>query len=128
MECSPRGGGNRLAECLEYATGLKLIENAVRAALDMPVIELEQKPYDGYWAEVILHSNKDGIYKELWTDEAIQRCVIERDIWVKPGDKVKSFKAANFSIGTLIFRFAREEELKTVMKETEKYIKVILED
>lgn len=128
MECSPRGGGNRLAECLEYATGTKLIENAVRAALDMPIIGLEQKPYDGYWAEVILHSNKDGIYKELWIDEAIRNCVIERDVWVKPGDEVKSFTAASYSIGTLILRFENEENLWALMKETEKHIKVILED
>ena len=30
MEVSPRGGGNRLCEVLEMATGTKLIQNAVR--------------------------------------------------------------------------------------------------
>lgn len=126
MECSPRGGGNRLAECLEYATGVKLVENAVRAALGMPVVGLEQKPYNGYWAEVILHSDVDGIYSELWVDESVREYIIERDIWVEPGDEVKSFTAANFSIGTLIFRFENEERLQKVMTETDKYIKVIL--
>lgn len=33
MEVSPRGGGNRLAEMLRYATGVDLITNAVRAAV-----------------------------------------------------------------------------------------------
>lgn len=128
MECSPRGGGNRLAECLEHATGVRLIENAVRAALGMPVVGLEQKPYDGYWAEIVLHSGKDGVYKRLWIEESVQECVIERDIWVRPGEKVKSFTAANFSIGTLVLRFESEAELQAVMAETDKYIKVILED
>lgn len=127
MECSPRGGGNRLAECLEYATGVKLVENAVRAALDMPIVGLEQKPYDGYWAEVVLHANEDGIYKCLWIDGFIQECVIEIDIWVKPGDKVKRFTAANFSIGTIVLRFESEEKLQTVMEEVHEYIKVVLE-
>ena len=105
-----------------------LIENAVRAALGMPVVGLEQKPYDGYWAEIVLHSGKDGVYKRLWIEESVQECVIERDIWVRPGEKVKSFTAANFSIGTLVLRFESEAELQAVMAETDKYIKVILED
>ena len=50
MEVSPRGGGNRLAECLHYATGVDLVKNTVRAALGLPVEGIEQKPYDGCWA------------------------------------------------------------------------------
>ena len=46
MECSPRGGGNRLSECLKYATGIDLVKNAVRAALGEEIIGVEQKPYD----------------------------------------------------------------------------------
>lgn len=128
MECSPRGGGNRLAECLECATGVKLIENVVRAALGMTVVALEQKPYDRYWAEIVLHSDEHGIYKELWIDESIRECVIERDIWVRPGDEVKSFTAANHSIGTLVLRFESAEKMHAIMAETDRYIKVILED
>ena len=30
MELSPRGGGNRLAECLRYATGVDMITNMVK--------------------------------------------------------------------------------------------------
>ena len=41
MECSPRGGGNRLAECLRYATGVDLIKAAVLAAVGEPVTEVE---------------------------------------------------------------------------------------
>ena len=37
MEYSPRCGGNRLSECLKYATGIKLIENTVRAAIGMSI-------------------------------------------------------------------------------------------
>ena len=37
MEVSPRGGGNRLAEMLRYATGVDLVTNAVRAAVGMQI-------------------------------------------------------------------------------------------
>ena len=125
MECSPRGGGNRLAECLEHATGVRLIENTVRAALGIPTEGIEQKPYDGYWAEIILHSDRDGIFDELWIDDAVHQYVVERDLWVKQDDPVKGFTAANHAIGTLVLRFDTEERLQTVMNSSSEYVKII---
>lgn len=126
MECSPRGGGNRLCECLEYATGVKLVENAVRAAVGMPIVGIEQKPYDGCWAEVILHSDEDGIFKELWIDESLRECVVERDLWIEPGAEVHKFDSANFAIGTLVLRFETQQRLAEVMADIPRYVKVIL--
>ena len=126
MECSPRGGGNRLAECLEYATGVKLVENAVRAAIGMPVTDVEQKPYNGCWAEVILHSDKAGVFDSLWISDEIRDAVFERDLWIEPGTAVGGFSAANEAIGTLVLRFEDEETLQKVMTDIPKYVKIRL--
>ena len=126
MECSPRGGGNRLAECLEYATGVKLVENADRAALGMPTAGVEQRPYDGCWAEVILHSDRPGVFDSLWIDDSIADTVYERDLWIEPGTPVGGFSAANEAIGTLVLRFETQERLQTVMNDIGNYCKVIL--
>ena len=128
MECSPRGGGNRLAECLEYATGVKLVENAVRAAVDMPVVGVEQKPYDGCWAEVILHSDRPGVFRELWIHDAILSNVIERDLWIEPGTTVGGFQAANEAVGTLVLKFESEEKLQQIMGDVSSYVKILLND
>ncbi|MBQ6927337.1 MAG: ATP-grasp domain-containing protein [Oscillospiraceae bacterium] len=128
MECSPRGGGNRLAECLEYATGVKLVENAVRAALGMPTVGVEQKPYDGCWAEIILHSDKPGIFEALCIDPAIEDAVYERDLWIEPGTRVGGFSAANEAIGTLVLKFETQERLREVMREPSRYVKVALRE
>ncbi len=125
MECSPRGGGNRLAECLEYATGVKLIENSVRAALGMPVVGVEQKPYDGFWAEVVLHSDKDGLFDSLWIDESVKENIVEKDLWVESGTKVNAFSAANLAIGMLILRFDNEKRMQEVMKDSSEFVKII---
>ena len=126
MECSPRGGGNRLAECLEYATGVKLVENAVRAAVGLPIVGVEQKPYDGCWAEVILHSDKAGVFDSLWIDDSIKHCIVERDLWIEPGAKVGGFSAANEAIGTLVLRFENAEILEKVMGDISSYVQVKL--
>ncbi len=126
MECSPRGGGNRLAECLEYATGVNLIENVIRAALGMELVEINQKEYNGHWAEIILHSDEVGTFSSLWIDDSIKTSVYEKDLWVNPGDKVGSFMAANESIGTLVLQFDNDKRLNEVMKNQDKYVKVML--
>ena len=126
MECSPRGGGNRLAECLEYATGVKLVEGAVRAAVGLPVTGIEQKPYNGCWAEVILHSDKPGTFDKLWIDESIRDAVFERDLWIESGTKIGGFRAANEAIGTLVLRFETDEILQNVMADISKHVKVLL--
>lgn len=127
MELSPRGGGNRLAECLRYATGVDLITNAVRAAIGEEIVDVEQKPYDGYYAEVILHSDKAGIFDSLWISDKIENSLIEKDLWITKGDKVGDFSAANEAIGTLILRFNDEDGLEKVMSNINDYVKTIIE-
>ncbi len=126
MELSPRGGGNRLSECLEYATGVKLVENAVRAAVGMPIVGVEQKPYDGCWAEVILHSDKPGVFDRLWISDEIAGNVFERDLWIEPGTKVGGFSAANEAVGTLVLKFENDSRLQEVMADVSRYVKILV--
>jgi len=126
MELSPRGGGNRLAEMLRYATGVDLITNAVRAAVGMPVEGVEQKPYDGCWAEVILHSDRPGVFDRLNIAEEIRGNVVEEDLWIAPGDRVGGFSAANEAIGTLVLKFDTQARLQEVMQDVSRYVKVEL--
>lgn len=126
MELSPRGGGNRLAEVLRYATGVDMITNAVRAAVGMPVEGIEQKPYDGCWAEVILHSDKAGTFDHLWIADEIRSNVIEEDLWIQPGAVVGGFSAANEAIGTLVLKFEDDARLQQVMGDLPTYVQVIL--
>lgn len=126
MEVSPRGGGNRLSEMLRYATGVDLIANAVRASVGDPLEGLEQKPYDGYWAEIILHSDKDGRFCRIEMDADFERAhVVEKDLWVKEGDAVHGFRGANDAIGTLVLRFGDKPAMEAVLADWRTYIKVV---
>ena len=112
MEVSPRGGGNRLAEMLHFATGVDLITNAVRAAVGDEIVGVEQRPYNGHWAEVILHADRDGRFVGLDIErDFYKRYVKQVDLWVKKNDKVSAFRGANDSIGTLVLSFDSEEDL-----------------
>ena len=115
MEVSPRGGGNRLCEVLELATGVPLIRNAVKAAVGLPVDEMHDPVYNGHWAEVILHSDVDGLFSALDIDPAVQPFVVETDLWVAPGDRVERFSGANKAIGTLVLNFPDRDTLEARM-------------
>lgn len=128
MEVSPRGGGNRLAEMIRYASGVDMIKAAVQAAVGLQIDKVEQPQYDGSWAEYVLHSRIDGKFKELWIEPYFAaNNVIEVDLWVTKGEEIHSFTAANFSIGTVVMKFASQEELESKLSSMERYIKVIVE-
>lgn len=124
MELSPRGGGNRLAECLRYATGVDMITNMVRYSVGLSIDDIKQAPYSGYWAEIILHSDSPGIFDELWISDAIGGNIVEIDLWIESGAKVAGFSAANEAIGTLVLRFESQERLNEVLANQKKYVEV----
>lgn len=126
MECSPRGGGNRLAEMMRYCTGVDLITNAVRAAIGEEIVEIEQKDVNGFWAEIILHSEKKGVFKNLYISEELKNNIVETDLWIEKDTEVGGFSGANEAIGTLVLKFETEEQLENVINNQDEYIRVIL--
>lgn len=127
MELTPRGGGNRLCEMLRYATGVDMITAITRAIVGDPILEpIEQKPYNGHWAEIILHADESGIFDHLEISKDLPAEVVEEDLWVKNGDKVDSFEGANNAIGTLVLNFKTAEELEYVITHQKEWLKVIV--
>lgn len=126
MEVSPRGGGNRLAEMLRFATGVDLIANAVRAAVGDEVVDVEQKSYNGHWAEVVLHADNEGKFQELRIRDDMRQYVFEEDIWVEVGEYVSAFNAANNAVGTLVLKFDSHEKLEKTLSCQNDWLKVMV--
>lgn len=127
MELTPRGGGNRLCEMLRYATGVDMITAITRAIVGDPILEpIEQKPYNGHWAEIILHADKSGVFDHLEISKDLPAEIIEEDLWVEQGDKVESFEGANNAIGTLVLKFQTAEELELAITYQCEWLKVVV--
>ena len=126
MEVSPRAGGNRLAEILNYAADVDIIEAEVCASVGLPLADIHEPNYNGYYAINVLHSEHEGFFKELCIEPNFERAhLIERDLWVKPGDKVAAFTGANQSLGTIFLRFDTRDELNRFTAAPRDYIKVV---
>lgn len=130
MECTPRGGGNRLCEVLRYATGKDLITAQVRSAVgdtvDETAIIPDAEMYHGHWAEIILHADKEGQFEDIEIDEHMPMKVIERDLWVRKGDKVEPFHGANNAIGTLILQFETKETMEEALANQNRWLKIVV--
>lgn len=124
MELTPRGGGNRLCEMLRYATGVDMITAMTRYIVGDGVPAIEQMPYNGHWAEIILHADKEGVFDHIEISKDLPAEVVEEDLWVKKGDKVKSFEGANDAIGTLVLKYRTEEELRKAIVNQREWLRV----
>ena len=127
MECSPRGGGNRLAEMIRYMTGVDMITNIVKSALGMDLDVIEKKELKDNWAEIILHSEKEGTFEKLWISEEISSNIVENDLWIETGTHVGGFSGANEAIGTMVLKFDSEIQMNNVLNNQNNYIKVIVD-
>ena len=127
MEVSPRAGGNRLAEILNYASDVDIIDNEVRNAVGLNLDVIHEPVFKDCYMIYVLHSQKNGIFKDLIIDPDFEKKhIIEKDLWVKPGDSVEAFSGANQSLGTLFLRFSNCEYIDLMLSNIDKYINIIV--
>ena len=127
MEVSPRGGGNRIAELQDMATGQSLIANEIKKALGMPMDDITAPQYDGVWCNYILHSYEEGTLVSVEIAPAFKdKYVRDIGLIVKPGDRITPFKGANNSLGTLFLRFDTREELDRAIENPDSWVHINL--
>ena len=127
MEVSPRGGGNRLSEMIELATGVDLITFGIKAAIGANIERLKEPNYKTNLGQIILHSNKRGVFSSVKISPLIKNNVQEIDLWVKPGDRINSFSSAGDSFGTIVLKFFDKSELEKVVSNYSNYIEINVE-
>lgn len=127
MEVSPRAGGNRLAEMLNYAADVNINEAETRKAVGLPVGDIHEPNYKGHFAILVLHSDKEGIFNGIKIDANFRKNhVIEEEVRVSQGDKVTSFSGANAALGTLFLKFESREELANALANQKEWLKINL--
>lgn len=123
MEVTPRGGGNRLSEMVRYMTGVDFIEANVLGAIGLKP-NVEQKPIEDYWAEVILHADRVGKYAGIMVAESMQPHVVELAPTIEIGHPVEPFTCASDAIGSVVLRFDKKEEMEYAIAHQSEWLKV----
>lgn len=127
MEVSPRAGGNRLAEMLNYAADVNINAAETRKAIGLPVGEIHEPNYRGHFAILVLHSDKKGIFKSIVIDDNFRKNhIVEEEIRVISGDYVDSFTGANAAIGTLFLKFETRKDLAEALANQKKWLEIVV--
>lgn len=130
MEVSPRGGGCKIAEIQQLATGVNLIEAEVLNAVNEPISEIKNPVFDGVWCEFVIHNGagQSGVFKGLKIDDKIkEKHVKVIALSAKEGDFVEPFTGANKALGDMFLRFDSREELDEVMAKSKEWLHIELE-
>lgn len=124
LEIGPRNGGNLIPEVIKYSTGTDLIEMAVESALGKDYSEVTFNKPKGYYSSYIVHSNKEGKFKNIKISSKLKRNIIEQNIWKSKGDIVEIFNGSNATIGTMILQFDSRDEMFYKLDKMNKFIEV----
>lgn len=129
MEVSPRGGGCRIAELQKMAYGVDLIENEVRKAVGMPLLELRPHPCQGHWCELVVHAKPgmEGILQSIRVDREVEKNFLRQiSLTKKEGDHVQPFTGANMSLGDMFLQFESRKQLDEITSHTERWLHIDL--
>ena len=127
MEVSPRAGGNRLAEILNYATDVDIIEAEILKALGESMPLIHEPYYNGHYAIYVLHAINPGNYQGITIDAAFNNnFVVEKELRVAEGQKIEGFTGANDAIGTLFLKFNTRNELENNLRNINKHVKIVV--
>lgn len=125
MEVSPRAGGNRLAEMLNYAADVNINEAETRKAVGLSVGNIHEPNYRGHFAILVLHTDREGIFEGISIgDDFRKNHVIEEEVRVSQGDKIYSFSGANAALGTLFLKFETRDELAEALANQKKWLRI----
>ena len=127
MEVSPRGGGNRIAELQDMATGQSLIRAEICKALSLPLEDIIVPEYDGVWCNYIIHSSVEGTLESIDINPNFEHKYIQdKGFIVEKGDHIVPFTGANTSLGTLFLRAETREELDRELANINNNVRIIL--
>ena len=128
MEIAPRDGGNYIPQVIKYLTGVDLVEYSVRMAMGERVEVPKVSKVEGFASYYAVHSNADGILKEIVIPETFRRDHIWEECHItQPGSPVSVFRGANTAMGCYLMRFDSMEQMLDLMDHGEQWMKIELE-
>ena len=115
IDIGARNGGNFTPKIIEYATGFNFLDRAIKVAAG-EAIPAYSEPMDcRYYSHLILHSDRDGIFKRLNLSDELEKRIVESHIYSMPGEQICKFDGANNALGVLIMRYKDRADMEWVI-------------
>ena len=115
IDIGARNGGNFTPKIIEYATGFNFLDRAIRVAMGERIPPYTDKMKCAYTSHLILHSDREGIFKSLNMSNALEERIIERHIYPETGETIYKFDGANNALGVLIMRYKDRNDMEQII-------------
>lgn len=125
IDVGPRSGGNMIPDLLSDIFGANIPEMSVKVAMGEKVECIVKSPKQ-YYATYNLHSNQNGIYKNIDFDEELEKYIYRKSLYKKSGDVVEYFDNAAKCLGIVFMRFSDKEKMDMILNNINKHISVTL--
>ncbi len=127
LELGARSGGSLIPQITECATGVNMVTYVIKAAMGEDCSGLKMAPTGGCWSNYMVHADESGTYEDIWFDDDFRRNNLVANVTdIKKGDPVHKFRDAQDAIGTLIIKYEDVETMFEMIREMDRYVKVIV--
>lgn len=123
IDIGPRSGGNMIPELLDYIFGIDIPEMCVKVAMG-EMNEIQIGKGIPFYATHNLHTVQNGIYENVSFATELEKYIVKKCIYKKPGDRVEYFDNAAKALGIIFLKFENEEQMKEVLKNIGSYINI----
>lgn len=127
IDIGPRNGGNMIPDLLGYIFNVNVVEWTIKIAMGQ-TLDLDRVEGIPYYATYNLHSEVNGIFKEVAYSEEIQSHIIKKCIYKKMGDNIEFFDNAAKAVGIVFLKFDSANQMKNFYANINEHIKIILEE
>ncbi len=126
IDIGPRSGGNMIPDLLGLIFHCDVVEMSIRAAMGA---NLPNQIENGapYYATLNLHSNRDGRFSYVSFSPEIERFIVRKNIYKKPGDEVHFFSNAAYALGIIFFKFPDQSTMITMEEHMSEHVQIVLE-
>lgn len=126
IDVGPRNGGNMIPDLLGMIFHVDVVEMTIKVAMGEKCL-VDIKECNSYYATHNLHSAANGKYKNIEFSKELQKYIIRKCIYKKPGDSVEYFDNAAKAVGIIFMKFSSKSEMESILKNISSMIEVQLE-
>lgn len=126
IDVGPRNGGNMIPDLLSHIFSVDVVEMSVSAAMGEPRIP-QIGGGNACYATHNLHAVENGTFRDIRLSEELEKYVIRKCIYKKPGDKVEFFDNAAKALGILFLKFEDAQGMLQTLSHISEHIQIIID-
>lgn len=125
IDIGPRSGGNMIPDLIGYIFGVDVVELSVLAAMGENA-DMDEASAENLYATHNLHSDKDGIFKDIVFSDDAEKFIVKKCIYKKEGDTVEYFDNASKALGIVFFKFDSADSMNNILENINEHINIVL--